>query len=216
MRTTRSTLFTAGFLLCISIATALGEERGGSDNQEDARRKYDSISFVQPESRISDPTLVPRQLALAAEQVHCNYKDDIKELPIHLIRSNGRRVALVFCRSGVMGSHHVFDFANLRTPKLVELPFIAQKEGFGATPRPGLMTWKSDAGVFEAVTGTDTCPHSEVRHTYRLGVTEGWVSQVASFVVVRVEARDNYCSGNDSEWITVWEAPSWPASVTVR
>jgi len=159
---------------------------------------------------------VPRQLVLAAEQVRCDYKADIKEVPIHFISAGNRRLALVFCRSVVMGSHHVFDFENLRKPKLVELPFIAQKEGFGTTPRPGLMTWKRDAGVFEAVTGSDTCLHSEVRHTYRLGVTEGWVSQVASFVVVRVEARANYCGGTRGDWTTVWEAPPWPASTVVR
>lgn len=205
-------LLLTAYSLCASIAA--GEDRPGADVQEDARRK--NISFVQLESKISDPALVPLQLTLAAEQFHCNYKDDIKELPIHLIRTDGRRIALVFCRSGVGGSHHVFDFANLRKPKLVELPFMAQSAGFGTTSRPGLMTWKRDAGVFEAVTSNDSCLSSAVRHTYRLGVTEGWVSQAASFVVVRVEARDNYCSGNTGEWVTVWEAPPWPGSVVVR
>lgn len=70
--------------------------------------------------------------------------------------------------------------------------------------------------MFEAVSGSDMCSSSEIRHTYRLGVTAGWVSRVASFVVVRVEARDSYCSGNSGEWVTVWEAPSWPKSVVVR
>lgn len=203
-------------LLCVQVVAALAEDYPEAGVQKDTPRKYSNISFVEPESKISEPALVPLQLALAAEQVHCNYKDDIKELPIHLIRTNGRRIALVFCRSGVGGSHHVFDFADLRRPKLVELPFLAQKAGFGTTPRPGLITWKSYAAVFEAVTGTDSCLSSEIRHTYRLGVTEGSVSQVASFVVVRVEARDNYCSGNSGEWVTVWEAPPWPKSVVVR
>jgi hypothetical protein len=200
--------------LCASIAAA--EDLPGADVQQDARRKYDNISFAGGDFQISDPALVPRQLALAAEQISCRYKDDIKESPIQFVSAENRRIALVFCRSGVGGSHHVFDFADLRTPKLVELPFIAQRQGFGTTPRPGLMTWRRDAGVFEAVTGTDSCLSSAVRHTYRLGVTEGWVSQAASFVVVRVDARDNYCSGNSGEWVTVWEAPPWPKSVVVR
>jgi len=207
-----SLLLTANSL-CASIAA--GEDRRGSDEQ-DARRKYDNISFAGGDFQISNPALVPRQLALAAEQLSCRYKDDIKESPIQFVSAENRRVALVFCRSGVGGSHHVFDFADLRRPKLVELPFIAQRQGFGTTPRPGLMTWRRDAGVFEAVTSTDSCLSSAVRHTYRLGVTEGWVSQAASFVVVRVEARDNYCSGNTGEWVTVWEAPPWPGSVVVR
>ena len=203
-------------LLCVQVVAALAEDYPEAGVQKDTPRKYGNISFVESESKISEPALVPLQLALAAEQVRCNYKDDIKDVPIHLIRTDGRRIALVFCRFGVGGSHHVFDFANLQNPKLVELPFLAQKAGFGSTPRPGLMTWKRDAGVFEAVSGSDMCSSSEIRHTYRLGVTEGWVSRVASFVVVRVEARDNYCSGNSGEWVTVWEAPSWPKSVVVR
>jgi hypothetical protein len=203
-------------LLCVQVVAALAEDYPEAGIQKDTPRKYSNISFVEPESKISEPALVPLQLALAAEQVRCNYKDDIKELPIQLIQTDGRRIALVFCRSGVGGSHHVFDFADLRRPKLVELPFLAQKAGFGSTPRPGLLTWKRDAGVFEAVSGSDMCSSLEIRHTYRLGVTEGWVSQAASFVVVRVEARDNYCSGHSGDWVTVWEAPPWPTSVAVR
>jgi hypothetical protein len=210
-----SLLLTAIFL-CTSIAATSAEDGSGGDVQQDAHQRYDSISFAgQVEFEISDPALVPRQLALAAEQSACHYKDDIKELPIHFISAESRRLALVFCRFGVTGSHHVFDLANLRMPKLLQLPFTAQKEGFGTTVRPGLITWKRDAGVFEAVTGSDMCPSSEIRHTYRLGSTEGWVSSVASFVVVRVEVRAKPC-GQDSEWTTAWEAPPWPKSVVVR
>jgi hypothetical protein len=96
------------------------------------------------------------------------------------------------------------------------MPFIAHNKGFGTTPRPGLITWQRDAGVFEAVSGSDMCPSSELRHTYRLGSTEGWVSQVSSFAVVRVESREKSCGHNNNEWTTVWEAPLWPKSVLVR
>ena len=199
-----SLLLTAIFL-CTSM-TATSAEDG-------SRGQQDSISFAgRTEFEVSDPALVPRQLALAAEQSRCHYKDDIKELPIHFISAENRRLALMFCRMGVMGSHHVFDLADLKRPKLLQLPFIAKKEGFGTTVTPGLITWKRDAGVFEAVTGRDVCPSSELRHTYRLGLTEGWVSSVASFVVVRVEVRAKLC-GQDGEWTTVWEAPPWPKSV---
>lgn len=210
-----SLLLTAIFL-CTSITATSAEDGSGGDVQQDVRQRYDNISFAgRTEFEISDLALVPRQLALAAEQSGCHYKDDIKELPIHFISAENRQLALVFCRSGVMGSHHVFDFADLRRPKLLQLPFTAQKEGFGTTVRPGLITWKRDAGLFEAVTGSDVCPNAELRHTYRLGSTEGWVSRVASFVVVRVEVRAKPC-GQDSEWTTAWEAPPWPKSVVVR
>jgi hypothetical protein len=116
----------------------------------------------------------------------------------------------------VLGSHYVFDFADSRRPKLVELPFIAQNGGFGATPTPGLMTWKRDAGVFEAVTISDTCPNSELRHTYRLDSTGGLVSSAPSFAVVRVEVREKPCGRNSTEWTTAWEASPWPASATVH
>ena len=141
-------LLLAVILLSASIATTTAEDRSGGDVQQDVRQTYDSISFAgRKEFEVSDPVLVPRQLALAAEQSGCRYKDDIKELPVHFISAENRRLALVFCRFGVTGSHHVFDFADLRRPKLVQLPFIAQKEGFGTTPRPGMITWKRDAGV---------------------------------------------------------------------
>jgi hypothetical protein len=208
-----SLLLTANSL-CASIAA--GDDRPGADVQQDARRKYDNISFARGDFQISDPALVPRQLALAAEQSGCRYKDDIKELPVHFVSAKNRQLALVFCRFGVGGSHHVFDFADRRSPKLVELPLIAQKEGFGTTARQGLMTWRRDAGLFESVTGSDMCPNSDLRHTYRLGSTEVWISSAASFVVVRVEVREKPCGRNTSDWTTVWEAPTWPRSVVVR
>lgn len=212
-----SLLFTA-ILLVASIVASHAQDGSRGDVQQDPRQRYDNISFAgRTEFEISDPALVPRQLALAAEQLGCQYKRDIKELPIHFINAENRQLALVFCRSGVAGSHHVFEFADRRRPALVQLPFIAQNDGFGTTARPGLITWKRDAGVFEAVSGSDMCPTSELRHTYRLGSTEGWVSSIASFVIVRVEVRAKPCGrGPDSEWATVWEAPPWPKSVVVR
>src|ERR1700752_151041 len=117
-------LLFAAILLCASIAVTPAE-----DVQQERRQRYDAISFAgRTDFKIYDPALVPRQLADAAEQLGCRYKDDIKELPIHFIGAENRRLALVFCRSGVSGSHHVFDFEDLRRPKLVQLPFIAQKD----------------------------------------------------------------------------------------
>src|SRR3954452_5720424 len=103
-----SLLLTA-MLLCTSMTATSAEEAPGGDAQQDARQSYGSISFAgRTEFEISDPALVPRQLALAAEQSACHYKDDIKELPIHFISAENRRLALVFCRFGVTGSHQIF------------------------------------------------------------------------------------------------------------
>jgi hypothetical protein len=201
--------------LSASILSASAQDSSGSNAERDTSRKYGNISFAEPESRISDPALIPVQLVLAAEQARCDYKRDIKEIPIQLIRTDGRRIALVFCRLGVGGSHHVFDFADLKRPTLVQLPFIATKQGFGVTHRPGMVTWKRDTGEFEAVIDSDMCSSPQVRHTYRVGTTEGPISGTESFVVVRVEAREGSCGRNTNLWTTVWEAPAWPKSVAV-
>src|SRR6185312_14318023 len=97
----------AAIFLCTSIVVTPAQDGSGRGAQAEARQTYDGISFAGAESEISDAALVPRQLALAAEQIGCHYKHDIKELPIHLIRAENRRIALVFCRAGVGGSHHV-------------------------------------------------------------------------------------------------------------
>jgi hypothetical protein len=208
----------AAILTCASIAAALGQDRSEADNRRDARLEWHSLANGRTEFGISDPALVPRRLALAAEQSGCHYKDEIKELPVHFISVEKRRLAIVFCRLGVTGSHQMFDLADLNKPKLMELPFIAQKDGFGTTPRPGMITWKKDVGVLEAETGTDICPSSRLRHTYRPGFTEGWVNSSPTFVIARVEVMEYGCgaSGRQGTWTTVWEAPQWPKSVVVR
>ncbi|WP_065753700.1 hypothetical protein [Bradyrhizobium paxllaeri] len=215
MRFSLLSLLLVAIVSCASIVATPAQDRSEGDVQQGARQRYDNISFAGGDFEISDPALVPRQLVLAVEQSGCQYKTDIKELPIQFNRAENRRFALVYC-SAIVGSHHVFDFADLRRPRLLELPFIAQKNGFGTTIKPGLITWKKDAGVFEAETGSDMCPNSELRHTYRLGTSGGLVSRTASFVVVRVEVREKPCGRNNSEWTTVWEAPPWPNSIIIR
>jgi hypothetical protein len=209
----RATL--AAILLCASIAAAPGQDRLGADDRRDAGMEWQSLANGRTEFDVSDPALVPKRLALAAEQSGCPYKDGIKEIAVRFTSIEKRRLAIVFCRFGVTGSDQLFDLSVLQKPKLIELPFLAQKDGFGTTPRPGTITWKGDVGVFEAVTGTDTCPSYQLRHTYRPGFTAGWVSQAATFVVVRVEVRENRC-GEFSDWNTIWEAPQWPKSAVVR
>jgi hypothetical protein len=205
----------AAILLCASIAAAPGEDHSEADDRRDAGMEWQSLANGRTEFDVSDPALVPRRLALAAEQSGCRYKDGIKEIAVRFTSVEKRRLAIVFCRSGVSGSHQLFDLSDLQKPKLIELPFLAQKDGFGTTPRPGMITWKGDVGVLEAETGTDICPSSEIRHTYRPGLTEGWISQAATFVVVRVEVMEDRCSGQ-GRWATIWEAAPWPKSAVVR
>ena len=211
----RSLLLTA-IILCASIPATSAENGSGGDAQQNARPKYDSISFAKGDFQISDPALVPRQLALAAEQGALRLQSRHQRVSRPLHQRANRRLALVFCRLGVLGSHYVFDFTDSRRPKLVELPFIAQNGGFGATPRPGLMIWKRDAGVFEAVPSRTYAPiRSSVTPIgwTRPGV---WSAALQVSAVVRVEVREKPCGRNSTEWTTVWEASPWPASATVH
>lgn len=210
-----SVLVTAVFLLCGSISAALAQDDSGTGIQQDPRREWHSLANGRTEFDVSDPALVPRRLGLAAEQSGCRYKDGIKELPVRFISVEKRRLALVFCRYGVTGSDQLFDLTDLQKPKLIELPFVARKDGFGTTARPGMITWKRDVGILEAETGTDTCPSSMLRHSYRPGFTEGWISGSATFVVVRVEVSEKGC-GPRNKWDTIWEAAPWPQSAVVR
>jgi len=194
---TRLPTFVRALLIAVflsaSTSFATAQDKSDSNAQRDTPRRYGAISFAEPESKISDPAKVPLQLVRAAEEARCAYKSDIEEFPVQLIRTEGRKIALVFCRLGVGGSHFVFDFADIRRPTLVGLPVIAAKQGFGVTHRPGLVTWKRDTGEFEAVISSDMCSSPHVRHTYRVGITEGAISRTDSFVVVRVEAREGSC-----------------------
>jgi hypothetical protein len=209
----RATL--TAILLCASIAAAPGEDRSEADDRRDARLEWHGLANGRTEFDVSDPALVPRRLALAAEQSGCRYKDGIKELPVRFISVEKRRLALVFCRYGVTGSDQLFDLTDLQKPKLIELSFVARKDGFGTTARLGMITWKRDVGILEAETGTDTCLSSMLRHSYRPGFTEGWISGSGTFVVVRVEVSEKGC-GPRNKWDTIWEATPWPQSAVVR
>jgi hypothetical protein len=209
-----TSLIIAGILLFGSVVATLAEDDAANAKRE-ARQQWYSLASGRTEFDVSDPTSVPSALGLAAEQSGCLYKDGIKELPVRFISVEKRRLALVFCRHGVTGSDQLFDLADLQKPKLIELPFLARKDGFGTTPRPGMITWKRDAGILEAETGTDLCPSSMLRHSYRPGFTEGWISSSATFVVVRVEVSEKGC-GQRTRWTTIWEAAAWPESAAVR
>jgi hypothetical protein len=209
-----TTIFTGlWFAFSLLQHPAYGESNETGASQQKAQQ-FDSINFQgRAEFEISDPSQVPAQIGRAAAESGCNYKAGIKEVPLHFINTEQRRFVLVCCW-GVVGTHQVFELSDLRQPKLVAFPFLAREMGFGATPRPGWIIWRRDAGLFEAVTGTDTCPSSRIRHVYKLGATEGFASAESGFVLVRVDVMEDGC-GN-GPWSTVWEAPNWPKAVVVR
>lgn len=197
----------AAMLLFTSPASVVGQNRSEAETLRNVLPEWDSLAKGRPEFELSDPTLVPSQLALAVEQSGCrNYELLIKEAPIRFVILRERRFAIVLCSGGMASnSHQLFDLSGrsgLEKPKLVQLPFLEQPDGFGTTPTPGAITWKSETGVLVAESGSDIS-FARLRHTYRLGY------RATSFVVVRVEYRCSKC-GKD-EWNTIWEAPHWPS-----
>jgi hypothetical protein len=199
-----SAFFLAAMVLLALVAAVPAEDRSAADLRSELLREWYSIAKGRTEFDISDPALVPGQLALAAKQSGCRYEDTIKEMPVRFITVEKRRLAFVFC-SGIAGSHQVFDLSTLRGPKLLQFPSLSQPNGFGTTATPGVITWDKEARVFQAEAGTDICPSSRVRHTYRPGQT----SSGDSFVIVRVEAQEDGCGRG--EWTMIWEAPLWSA-----
>jgi hypothetical protein len=197
-----SAFFLAAMVLFASVAALPAEDRSVADLRSELLREWYSAANGRTEFDISDPALVPGQLALAVKQSGCRYEDTIKEMPVRFITVEKRRLAFVFC-SDIVGSHQVFDLLVPRGPKLLEFPFLSQPAGFGTTDAPGVITWNKEAGVFQAETGTDICPSSRIRHTYRPGLTRSR----ASFVIVRVEAQEDGCGRG--EWTMIWEAPLW-------
>ena len=200
-----SSLVLVATLLFAPTDMSLGEDLSESEHmRRGVLQEWTRISNGRTEFDISDPALLPNRLALVAGQSGCRYKEEINAAPVHFMRLEGRRLAIVFC-FGVIGSHQVFDLSNLLTPRLFEFPFLAQPKGFGTTAGPGWMTWDKETGAFVAETGSDLRPSPRVRHTYRFDANQG-------FVVVRVELqRDGV-----GEWTTIWDAPSWSIPATLK
>lgn len=177
-------------------------------------QQFDPINFQgRTEFEVSDIAKIPVQLARASEEAGCNYKARIKEFPLHFVDVGQRRFVLVFC-DAIVGTHQAFDLSNVRQPERVAFPFLARDMGIGTTYRPGLLTWDKAAGVFEARSGTDVCPGSQLRHVYQIGSTEGFVSNGSTLVLVRVDVQENACA--KGPWTAVWEAPKWPKGASVR
>jgi hypothetical protein len=206
-RSILSALVAANFLLT-SIATALGEDSSKTDVQQNPRREWHELANNRKEFEVSDPASMPRLLALEVERSGCRYKEEIANEPARFVTIDRNRLAIVYCRAGIVGSHRVFDLSDLRKPRQVEFPILSYKGGFGTTAEPGAIAWNRDAGVFEAQFGSDMCPSPAIRHTYRLDQFKG-----LSFVVTRVEVAPDGCGAR--EWMTIWEATPWPEQAVV-
>jgi hypothetical protein len=163
----------AAISLFISPVAAVGQNRSAVESSRDVRREWSDLAKGRTEFEVSDPTLVPSQLALAVEQSGCrHYEELIKGAPIRFVVLRDRRFAIVLCSIGVaFNSHQLFDLtgsSNLEKPKLVQLPSFEQPDGFGTTSTPGGITWKSDTGVLVTEVGSDIS-FARLRQTYRLG-----------------------------------------------
>jgi len=162
--------------------------------------EWHGLAKGRKEFEVSDPALLPSRLVLAAQQSGCNYKEQINEVPARFINVRPYRFVILFC-SRIVGSHQVFDFSNLQRPRLVEFPFVAHPGGIGTTSDPGWITWNTETGILQAVSGSDMCPTPGGRHTYQL------TAQSRGFVLLRVEIQHPGCGAG--EWTTIWDAPQW-------
>src|SRR5882757_6747724 len=102
-----SPLVLAGILLFAFAAAVLGEDL----SELSPRRAWHSLANGRTEFDVSDLALVPGQLAPAAEQSGCRYEDGIKEVPIHFISVEDRRLAIMYCPLVANGSQQIFDLS---------------------------------------------------------------------------------------------------------
>jgi len=202
MRNVTSILYSllVGLLLFTPTARVLGDDH----SEISPRREWQNLAKGRTEFEVSDLALVPSSLADAAEQSGCRYKDDVKEIPIRFVSVGDYfRLAIIFCRFNVTGSHQIYDFssrASKQKPRVIELPVITRPEGFRSTSTPGMITWKNESGILEAKSTSDLCSDPGGRHTYRFLNHTG-------FVLTRVEVTRTSC--DPDEWTTIWQSSHW-------
>jgi hypothetical protein len=192
-------------LVGLLVFTPAAGVRGDVHSEKSPRREWQELSKGRAVFEVSDPASVPSSLADAAEQSGCRYKDDVKEIPIRFVSiGNYFRLAIVFCRFTVTGSHQIYDFSSgssKQKPRVIELPVATRPEGFRSTSTPGMITWNSESGTLEAESRSDLCSDPGGRHTYRFLDHTG-------FVLTRVEVTPTSC-GLPSEWTTIWQSSQW-------
>jgi hypothetical protein len=188
-------LLLMGALQLVSGSALLAQERTGVD----PRREWGALANGRREFNISDPALVPSQLAEAATTSRCHWQDIIEKVPLRVFRIGvTRRFAMIACPGG----DQMYDVSNPAKPTILEFPVIGYPDGFGTSTRPGAMTWRPDSGLLEAVPGTDFCQGPSGRYTYR------WNGP--GFAIIRVELSLENCSPQ-GPWKTIWDAPNWSA-----
>jgi len=173
--------------------------------------KFDSdgINFNgQSDFEISDPEQLPRQLARAAEQSGCRYKDTVNRVPARFVAFERRKFALLPCSGIVSIRHQIYDLSHVGKPRLLHVPIMAPDTGMTASSEPGFVTWQKDTPFFHSEQGSDSCdPCAVVRQVYRID------KYVDGLVLVRVEYRKDRPEG---EWKTIWETPKWPTKDDLR
>jgi hypothetical protein len=192
-----SRLVVAGLLIVTPARLAFAQ-----DDRVEALKEWYSLADKRTDFEVSDPTLLPSRLALAAQNSGCRYKDEIERNPVRFMKIESSRLAIVYCSSVASGSHQVFDLSNLQRPRLIEFPILAQPEGFGTTLWPGVISWNKESGEFQAWRGSDQLPTLAIRHTYRFSTGFG----SPAFIVVHVEVQQ---IPGPNEWTTIWDAPRW-------
>ena len=194
----RSPFIWAGLLL-LTFLTAGNAE----DVSRDPRREWFNLAQGRTEFEVSDPELVPSFLRLAAEQSGCLYRDGLKVAPLRFLRVANSRLVLIACWGSLKGTVRAFDLSNLRKPVAIRFPVVAYPDGIGTSDdAPGVLTWESETGLFQAETTSDVAYTTRTRHTYRFDGT-------SSFVVLRVEIQRD----GAGEWIEIWKAPRWSSLV---
>jgi hypothetical protein len=199
-------LLISGSLLFTSLGPTFSEEMSPERRESaEAGLEWSNLAKGRTEFEVSDPSLLPSRLILAAKQTGCRIEEGIETSPVRFTKIGGKRFAIVFCRE-IVGSHIVLDFSNLQRPRVVSFPFMNLPEGFGITVRPGWITRETENSTFLAETGSDAKPSWNVRHTYKFDGTLG-------FVVTRVEVKG--MPGHE-EWTAVWETPRWSLPETTE
>jgi hypothetical protein len=193
----------AGILQISSADILIGEERSSDDVRREAHRQWSDVANGRTEFDISDPALLPTQLALVASRSGCRWKDVIKDVPVHVFKIGNRRFAKVTC-FGFGYLQQIYDLRNRTNPEALEFPVASSPEGFSTTSRLGSITWKPESGLLESVGSSDQCGTSGIRHTYR------WINE--QFSVIRVEISPENCDSN-GPWTTIWEAPQWSSLI---
>ena len=140
-------LLISGSLLFTSLGLAFGEEMNPELRERaEAGLEWSNLAKGRAEFEVSDPSLLPSRLILAAKQTGCRIEQGIETDPVRFTKIGGKRLAIVFCHA-IVGSHIVFDLSTLQRPRVVSFPFMKLPEGFGTTDRPGWITREKETST---------------------------------------------------------------------